>query len=114
MKLDIKKFDRSDNFGLWQVNMKAILIQNGVQKAIDGVEKMHEGMTTTRWKEIDTKALWTIQLCLFNEVLREVVKETTTKGILEKLESLYMAKNVTNRIPLKSRLYIYAWRKVNH
>ena len=39
MKLDIEKFDRSVNFGLWKVKMKAILIQNGVQKAIDGVEK---------------------------------------------------------------------------
>ena len=38
MKLDIEKFDRSVNFGLWQVKMKAILIQNGVQKAIDGVD----------------------------------------------------------------------------
>ena len=50
-------------------------------------------------------ALSTIQLCLSNEVLREVVKETTTKGMREKLESLYMAKSVTNRLLLKSRLY---------
>ena len=50
-------------------------------------------------------ALSTIQLCLSNEVLREVVKETTTKGMREKLESLYMAKSVTNRLLLKSRLH---------
>ena len=105
MKLDIEKFDRSVNFGLWQVKMRAILIQYGVQKAIDGVEKMPEGMTTARWEEIDSKVLWTIQLCLSNEVLREIVKETTTKAIWEKLESLYMAKSVTNRLLLKSRLY---------
>ena len=47
IKLDIEKFDRSVNFGLWQVKMKAILIQNGVQKAIDGVDKMPERMTAT-------------------------------------------------------------------
>ena len=39
MKLDIKKFDRSINFGLWQVKMKAILIQNGVHKALEGKVK---------------------------------------------------------------------------
>ena len=66
MKFDIEKFDRSVNFALWQVKMKAILIQNGVQKAIDGVDKLPKGMIAMRWEEIDTKALSTIQLCLFH------------------------------------------------
>ena len=91
MKLDIEKFDRSVNFDLLQVKMRAILIQNGVQKAVDSVDKMPEEMTTAKWEEIDSKALSAIQLCLSNEVLKEVVKETTTKGIWEKFESLYMA-----------------------
>ena len=81
MTLDIEKSDRSVKFGLWQVKIKAILIQNGVQKAIDGVEKMPEGVSEARWEEINTKGIW------------------------EKLEPLYMAKNVTNRLLLKSRLY---------
>ena len=105
MKLDIKKFDRSVNFGLWQVKMKAILIQNGVQKAIDGVEKMPKRMTTARWEEINSMALSAVKVCLSNEVLRVVVKETTTKRLWEILESLYMANSVTNRLLLKSRLY---------
>ena len=105
IKLDIEKFDRSVNFRLWQVKMRAILIQNGVQKAIDGVEKMPKRMTAAKWEEIDSKTLSAIQLYLSNKVLREVVKETTTKGIWKKLESLYMAKSVTNRLLLKSRLY---------
>ena len=105
MKLDIEKFDRSVNFGLWQVKMKAILIQNGVHKALDGKEKMPEGTSEARWEEMDAKALSAIQLCLSNEVLREVVKEVTSKGIWQKLESLYMEKSVTNRLLLKSRLY---------
>ena len=81
LKLDLEKLDRSVNFFLWQVKMRAILIQNGVQKAIDGVDKMPVEMTATKWEEIDSKALLAIQLCLSNEVLREVVKETTTMGI---------------------------------
>ena len=62
-------------------------------------------MIAARWKEIDSKAPSAIQLCFSNELLREVVKETTTKGIWEKLESLYMAKSITNRLILKNRLY---------
>lgn len=46
-----------------------------------------------------------MQLCLSNEVLRKVIKETTTKGIWEQLKSLYMAKTVINRLLLKSKLY---------
>ena len=60
IKLDMEKFDRSVDFGLWQVKMKDILIQNGVQKAIDGVDKMPEGMTSARWEEINRKTLSTI------------------------------------------------------
>ena len=54
---------------------------------------------------MDAQALSAIQLCLSNEVLREVVKEVASKGIWEKLKSLYMAKNVTNWLLSKSRLY---------
>ena len=93
------------NFGLWQVKMKAILIQNGVHKVIEGEEKKPIGVSEAKWEEMNTKALSVIQHCLSNEVLREVVKETTSKRIWEKLESIYMAKSVTNRLFLKSRLY---------
>ena len=105
MKLDIEKFDRNTNFSLWQVKMKAILIQNGVHKALEGDERKPIGLSGAKWEEMDAKTISAIQLCLSNEVLREVVKEVTSKGIWEKLESVYMAKSVTNRLLLKSRLY---------
>ena len=54
---------------------------------------------------MDAKALSAIQLYLSNEFLREVVKELTSKRIWEKLESLYIAKSVTNRLLLKSSMY---------
>ena len=57
MKLNMEKFGRSIKFGLWQVKMKVILVQNSVQKAINGVEKMTKGMSVMRWEEIDAKAL---------------------------------------------------------
>ena len=37
-----------------------------------------------KWEEINSKALSAIQLYLSNEVLREVVKEYTIKGIWNK------------------------------
>ena len=68
MKLDIEKFDRSVNFGLWQVKMKAMLIQNGVHKALDSEEKKPIGLSEGKWEEMDTKVLTAIQLSLSNEV----------------------------------------------
>ena len=50
MKLDIEKFDRNQNFSLWQVKMKAILVQHGVQKALHGVDKMPKGMSMAIWE----------------------------------------------------------------
>ncbi len=61
MKLDIEKFDNSVNFGLWQVKMKAILIQNGVHKALESEDKKPIGMSDTKWEEMDAKALSAIQ-----------------------------------------------------
>ena len=105
MKLDIENFDSSVNFGLCQVKTKEILIQNRGYKGHVGEEKKPIGLSEGKWEEMDAKALLAIQLCPSNELLREVVKETTSKGIWEKLKSLYMAKSGMNRLLLKSRLY---------
>lgn len=43
--------------GVWQVNIRAILIMNGVQKAIDGFENKHEVMIILKGKKINFKAL---------------------------------------------------------
>ena len=34
-KFDVEKFDRKINFSLWQVRMRAVLVQNGVHQALD-------------------------------------------------------------------------------
>ena len=85
--------------------MKAILVQSGCHKALEGVSKKSSGMPNDKWEEVDLKALSAIQLCLYNEVLRKVAKETTVVSLWLKLESLYMTKSVTNRLLLKSRLH---------
>ena len=105
MKFDIKKFDRQVNFGLWQFKMKAILVQSGCHKALAGASKKSSRMTDDQWEKIDLKALSTIQLCFSNDVLREVVKETTSAGLWLELESLYMTKSMTNHLLLKSRFH---------
>ncbi|KAL5787072.1 hypothetical protein ACOSP7_004021 [Xanthoceras sorbifolium] len=91
---------------MWQVKMRAILIHNGLHQALLGKDKLPSTMDEAKKQEMDDKALASIQLCLSNEVLREVMQEKTTKDLWDKLESLYVTKNLTTKLVAKHRLYI--------
>ena len=66
-----------------------------------GKTKKPRDMGEDAFDKIDRKAKSTIQLCLSDEVLREVVDKESTMTLWIKLESLYMSKSTTNRILLK-------------
>ena len=82
-RFEIETFDRNVNFGLWKLKMRAILVQNGMEKA-----KKPSTMSMEDFANMDIKALTLIKLSLSNEVLREVATEETTVGLRLKLESL--------------------------
>ena len=44
-KVDIVKFDRTGNFGLWQRRVKDLLVQQGLVKALYGKARKPETMT---------------------------------------------------------------------
>ena len=74
-KFDIEKFDQKFNFSLWHMKMKVILTQNTLQKAIESKDKLSYSLSASKKEEMDARALATIDLCLSNDVLREVIKE---------------------------------------
>ena len=43
--LNIVKFDRDVNFGLWKVKMEAILVQNEQDLTLEGKSKKPKGMS---------------------------------------------------------------------
>ena len=47
----------------------------------------------------------TIQFCLSDELLREVVEDTIAAELWTKLKTLYMTKSINNRLYLKHQLY---------
>jgi hypothetical protein len=104
VKFDIEKFNGRNDFNLWRVRMKALLVQQGLSKVLKGKDALPESLTEDEKEEILKRAHSAIQLCLRNEVLREVVKEDTAANLWLKLESLYMTKSLTNRLYLKKRL----------
>ncbi|GJY13619.1 hypothetical protein Tco_0382928 [Tanacetum coccineum] len=103
-RFDIEKFDGKNDFGLWQIKMCALMVQQGCDAALETLPvDMEAGEKATLMK----KAYSTLILCLGDRVLREVTKETTAVGIWTKLTSLYMTKSLANRLYLKKKLYTY-------
>lgn len=85
--------------------MHALLIQQGLLKALKGKEGLPQTMTDDEKEEILAKAHSATQLSLSDEVLREVAYKTSPASLWLKLESLYMTKSLTNRLYMKERLY---------
>ncbi|URE00942.1 Nodulation protein [Musa troglodytarum] len=105
-KIVVEKFDRNVNFGMWQLKMEAILVQDGVDLALQGAEKIPDGMSEEDFTGMDKKARSSIILNLSDEVLREVATETTVKSMWDKLKALYMKRTVENCLYLKQSLYM--------
>jgi hypothetical protein len=100
-KFDIPKFNGKISFAIWQIQMKAVLTQLVVQKAL---QTRPASITDDKWQYIDERALSAIQLGLSFDVLREVMHEKSTTTLWKKLEELYMTKSIANKLRLKERL----------
>uniref|UniRef100_A0A803P430 Retrovirus-related Pol polyprotein from transposon TNT 1-94-like beta-barrel domain-containing protein n=1 Tax=Cannabis sativa TaxID=3483 RepID=A0A803P430_CANSA len=106
-KFNLEKFIKKNNFGLWRVKMRALLVQYGIQDALVSAEKIKDVMTEKEKIEILEKAHIMIILSLGDKVLREVSKEITASSLWTKLECLYMTKSLANRLFLKQKLYSF-------
>ncbi|GKB31108.1 retrovirus-related pol polyprotein from transposon TNT 1-94 [Tanacetum coccineum] len=108
-KFDVKKFDGSNDFGLWRVKMRCLLIQHGWEAALDPFpETMADAEKTAALKtDVYKKAHSALLLCLDNKVLREVNKEDSAAGVWLKLETLYMTKSLANKLYLKKKLFTF-------
>ncbi|MFQ6634944.1 hypothetical protein Gotur_011225 [Gossypium turneri] len=101
----IEKFNGVTNFNLWQVRMMAILVQTDLKKVV--TEKKLENLNQTEWEELDKKVLSTIQLCLMNTVLQEVLIKKTSSALWKRLETLYATKYLANRLVFKQCLFTF-------
>ncbi|GJS60992.1 retrovirus-related pol polyprotein from transposon TNT 1-94 [Tanacetum coccineum] len=106
-KFDVKKIDWSNDFGLWRVKMRCLLIQHGWEAALDPFSKTmtDADKTTTLKTDVYKKAHSALLLCLDNKVLREVKKESFVARVWLKLETLY--KSLANKLYLKKKLFTF-------
>ncbi|KAJ9561463.1 hypothetical protein OSB04_006623 [Centaurea solstitialis] len=110
MRFDVEKFDGRINFGLWQVQVKDVLIQSGLHKALKGKPvSSGESSSTSKgeeeWEDLDLRAASTICLCLAKNVLANVHGISTAKELWEKFEQLYQGKGISNRLYLKEQFH---------
>ena len=118
VKFEVEKFDGRINFGLWQVQVKDVLIQSGLHKALKGRpapevstgtsvtgERSRSKMSDEDWEDLDLRTASAIRLCLAKNVLANVHGISTAKELWEKLEELYQTKGVSNRVYLKEQFH---------
>ncbi|GKE81217.1 hypothetical protein Tco_1551217 [Tanacetum coccineum] len=103
-RFDIEKFDGNNDFGLWQIKMRALMVQQGCDAAL---ETLPADIKAGEKAALMKKAYSTLILCLGDRVLWKVTNETTAAGIWTKLTSMYMTKSLANRLYLKKKLYTY-------
>ena len=82
----MEKFDGKINFGLWQVQVKDVLIQSGLHKALKDKptpvpstdpakatsSSSISSMSEEDWEDFDLRAASAIRLCLAKNVLANV------------------------------------------
>ena len=88
--------------------MKDLLIQQKIHKALSGKSKMPETMKEAEWEEMDETAASAIRTQSFRQSTKTNINVedcTTAEEIWKRLEELYMAKNLSNKLYLKKELY---------
>ncbi|KAH9648136.1 hypothetical protein KPL70_025471 [Citrus sinensis] len=118
-RYDLEKFNGENDFYLWSLKMRAILIQQGLDAALDFEEdqiskkEKAEGSSGSGgdMRTINNKAHSTIILHLSDEVLREVAKERSAAGLWTKLEEMFLKKSLAKRLYMKRRLYTFSMKE---
>ncbi|PKI69021.1 hypothetical protein CRG98_010599 [Punica granatum] len=91
-KFEVEKFDKSNDFGLWKIKMKALLVQHDLGGALKVKKKLPVDLSQAERKTLMSKALSAIQLSLLNKVLWE--DKHRLKDISASLNSKELQKKV--------------------
>lgn len=100
----MQKFSEQ-NFSLWKVQMRSLLVKQDLAVAIDGKAKKPAAMKDEDWVKTDDKAKATIFLSLSQNVLFNVHNESSTKEVWDKLQSMYETASTANKIFIMKKLY---------
>ena len=100
-KFEIDKFNRKNDFSLWRVKMHALLVQQGLWKALKGKDALPATLSDEEKEDLLEWAHSAIQLSLVDEVLRETVDEDTVAGLCR----AQVGKSIHDQVSYKSLVY---------
>ena len=80
-KFEIEKFTGDNDYGLWKMKMRAVLVREGLSATLDGESSLPETLSEKEKKDLLDRAYSTLILGLGDKVLREVKKMTTPAEI---------------------------------
>ena len=58
-------------------------------------------MTKEEWKNLESKCVSTIRLCIADNIINNVIDENSALALWKKLEKLYLVKSLTTKLNLK-------------
>lgn len=96
----IEKFNDKNNFVLYYWRMLDLLSQQEILKAFHG-NKKHETINDDDWEKLETRVYGAIRLNLVDDVAYRLLQIKLPSELQAKLESFYMTKSSTNKVPQK-------------
>ncbi|KAJ9557170.1 hypothetical protein OSB04_011784 [Centaurea solstitialis] len=100
-KTRVEKFDGQD-FGWWKMQIEDLLCQKDLDQALTGTKPKKIG--DAEWAALDRKALSVIRFTLAKNVAFNIVKETTTCGLMKALSNMYEKPSASNKVFLIRQL----------
>ena len=92
----IEKFDGT-NLSWWKMKIEDLLVQKDLDMILD--DKLGK-MSDAEWVGLDRKTMSIIRLYLTKNVAFNILKEKTTKGIMEALSNMYEKPYAANKVLL--------------
>jgi len=104
-KIDVVKFDSTNNFGMWKYDMMDALTTSNFEDSLRLEEKPEE-TTEKDWDKMNHQVLFVTQ-----DIKYHVLYETSTRKIREILKKKYLTKSIKTRLHLKKRLYRFQLKR---
>lgn len=92
-----------DNYELWKVQMKSVLVFNDLWPYVDGTEAKPE-QNAEEWTKKDSKALALINLSITHSQLNHVKKATTSKRAWDGLQLVFESRGPVRKAALYKQL----------
>ncbi|XP_038885928.1 uncharacterized protein LOC120076236 [Benincasa hispida] len=106
-RYEIEKFEAKTDFELWKAKIKVVLRKQKALLAITDPAKYPKILFKAEKETIESNAYGTIVLNVIDSVLRQIVDRPTAYALWNKLNDIYLNKDLPNKAFLRERFFTY-------